>query len=171
LRKWIEADASGLSASQWQERYNVEKQLEEIYQFEEIQWQRRGGLNWILKGDSNNGYFHNISNGRKKKYTIFSLEHEKREIRDPMEIEDHVESYYKELYGPVEDSQMSLGNDFWIERGRLTDEEAHELIKPFTLKELEEALKDMDANASPGPDGIPVGCQKIFASYFILHAS
>jgi hemerythrin superfamily protein len=38
-----EADASGLSASQWQERYNVEKQLEEIYQFEEIQWQRRGG--------------------------------------------------------------------------------------------------------------------------------
>jgi hypothetical protein len=57
---------------------------------------------------------------------------------------------------------MSLGNDFWIERGRLTDEEAHELIIPFTLKELEEALKDMDANASQGPDGIPVGSYKEF---------
>jgi hypothetical protein len=38
-----EADPSGLSESQWQERYNVEKQLDEIYQFEELQWQRRGG--------------------------------------------------------------------------------------------------------------------------------
>jgi hypothetical protein len=120
------------------------------------------GVNWILKGDSNNGYFHNIANGRKKKCTIFSLEHENREIRDPEEMKDHIESYYKELFGPEEDSQMSLGNDFWIERRRLADEEALALIKPFTLKELEEALKDMDANASPGPDGIPVGFYKGF---------
>jgi hypothetical protein len=90
------------------------------------------------------------------------LEHENREIRDLEEMKDHVESYYKELFGPEEDSQMALGNDFWIERGRFTDEEALELIKPFTLKELEEALKDMDLNASPGPDGIPVGFYKEF---------
>jgi hypothetical protein len=74
-----EADDNGLSEAQWLERYDVEKQLDEIYQFEEVQWQKRGGVNWILKGDSNNGYFHNIANGRKKKCTIFSLEHENRE--------------------------------------------------------------------------------------------
>jgi hypothetical protein len=70
----------------------VEKQLEEIYQFEEIQWQRRGGVKWVLKGDSNNSYFHGVANGRKKKCTIFSLEDEGREIRDPAEIRNHVES-------------------------------------------------------------------------------
>jgi hypothetical protein len=68
------ANERGLDASQWQERYEVEEKLERIYQFEEIQWQRRGSVNWILKGDTNNGYFHNVANGRKKKCTIFSLE-------------------------------------------------------------------------------------------------
>jgi hypothetical protein len=51
----------------------VERQLEDTYQFEEIQWQRRGGVKWILNGDANNGYFHGIVNGRKKKCAIFSL--------------------------------------------------------------------------------------------------
>lgn len=26
-------------------------------------WQRRGGENWLLKGDANTGYFHGIANG------------------------------------------------------------------------------------------------------------
>jgi BMFP domain-containing protein YqiC len=38
-----EADMSGLDGMRWKERYEVEEQLELIYQFEEFQWQRRGG--------------------------------------------------------------------------------------------------------------------------------
>jgi hypothetical protein len=36
-----QADGCGLSPSQWQERYNIESHIEEIYKFEEIPWQRR----------------------------------------------------------------------------------------------------------------------------------
>jgi hypothetical protein len=118
------ADERGMDASQWQERYDVENKLEKIYQFEEIQWQRRGSVKWVLKGDSNNGYFHNIANGRKKKCTIFSLEDGDREIRDPAEIREHVETYYKDLFGNKEANRISLGEGFWTEKGRLTDEEA-----------------------------------------------
>jgi hypothetical protein len=110
----------------------------------------------------NNGYFHNIANGRKKKCTIFSLEGGGREIRDPTEIRNHVESYYKELFEVEPGGGIELGEGFWGENGRLTDEEAQELIKPFTSKELEDALKDMDVNASPGPDGLPVGFYREF---------
>jgi hypothetical protein len=110
----------------------------------------------------NNGYFHNIANGRKKKCTIFSLEDGGREIRDPTEIRNHVESYYKELFKVEPGGGIELGEGFWGENGRLTDEEAQELIKPFTSKELEDALKDMDVNASPGPDGLPVGFYREF---------
>jgi hypothetical protein len=49
-------------------------------------------------------------------------------------------------------------------KGRLTDEEAQEVIKPFTLTELEEALKDLDTNASPVPDGLSMGFYKEFWS-------
>jgi hypothetical protein len=88
-----------MNTQQWQERYNIESQLEKIYHFEEVRWQRRGGVKWILKGDSNNGYFHGIANNRKKKCTIFSLEDGEREIRDPTEIRNHVEDFYKKLFG------------------------------------------------------------------------
>jgi hypothetical protein len=155
-------EETGFNTIQWQERYGVEKQLEEIYQFEEIQWQRRGGVKWVLKGDSNNSYFHGVANGTKKKCTIFSLEDEDREIRDPAEIRNHVESYYKDLFGAEPEGGVTLGEEFWLEKGRLSDEEAQELIKPFTIKELEGALKDMDVNASPGPDGRPVGFYREF---------
>jgi hypothetical protein len=46
--------------------------------------------------------------------------------------------------------------------GRLAEEEAVELIKPFSLKETEEALMDMDTTAAPGPDGLPVGFYRAF---------
>jgi mannosylglycoprotein endo-beta-mannosidase len=73
-----------------------------------------------------------------------------------------VESYYKELFGVEPRGGIELGEGFWGENGRLADEEAQELIKPFTSKELEDALKDMDVNASPGPDGLPVGFYREF---------
>jgi hypothetical protein len=73
-----------------------------------------------------------------------------------------VESYYKELFEVETGEGIELGEGFWGENGRLADEEAQELIKPFTSKELEDALKDMDVNASPGPDGLPVGFYREF---------
>jgi hypothetical protein len=159
------ANERGLDASQWQEIYEVEDKLEKIYQFEEIQWQRRGSVNWILKGDSNNGYFsHNIANGRKKKCTIFSLEDGDREIRDPIGIREHAKTFYKDLFGDEGGSSIHLGEGFWTEKGRLTNEEAQELIRPFTVTELEEALKDMDSNTAPGPDGLSVSFYKEFWS-------
>jgi mannosylglycoprotein endo-beta-mannosidase len=115
----------------------VEGQLETIYQFEEIQWQRRGGVNWILKGDSNSRYFHGIANNKKKKCTMFSLEDGEHEIWDQKAIRGHVEEYYRTHFGREADGSISLGENFWAERGRLTAEEDQELIKPFTLKELE----------------------------------
>jgi hypothetical protein len=140
------------------------------YHFKEIQWQRRGGVKWILKGDSNNGHFHGMSNNRKKKCTIFSLENGESEIKDPKEIRNHVEDYYKNLFGLELDGSISLGEEFWKEEGRLSEEEAQELIKP-TLNELEGALKHMDVNSAFGPDGLPVGFYREFwhnIKYLIL---
>jgi hypothetical protein len=59
-----------------------------------------------------------------------------------------VESYYKELFGAEPKGAIALGEGFWNEEGRLSDEDAKILIKPFTIKEIEDALKDMDTNAS-----------------------
>jgi hypothetical protein len=47
--------------------------------------------------------------------------------------------------------------NFWGLESRLSPDEAAELIKPFSLKEIEEALKEMDSTSAPGPDGFPAG--------------
>jgi hypothetical protein len=78
----MEVERGTMGMMQWQQRYELEQKLEEIYRFEEIQWQRRGGVNWILKGDSNSCYFRNKANGRKKNCTIFALEEGDKEIRE-----------------------------------------------------------------------------------------
>jgi hypothetical protein len=36
------------------------------------------------------------------------------------------------------------------------------LVRPFTLKEIEDALMGMDTIAAPGPDGLPVGSIELF---------
>lgn len=84
------AEETGLTSAQWNERYSMEEGLERIYSFEEIQWKRRYGEKWLLKGGSNTGYFHSVANGRKKKCTIVALEEDGMELVDPRQIREHV---------------------------------------------------------------------------------
>ena len=67
------AEERALTNNEWMDRYGKEDELMEIYENEELIWQRRGGENWLLKGDANTGYFHGIANGRKRKYCIKNL--------------------------------------------------------------------------------------------------
>lgn len=100
------ADRGGLSNAQWAARYKVEEQLEHIYAMEEVQWQKRGGVKWILEGNANTGYFHSMASGRKRKCTIFSLESDQGEIRDEVELKNHIENYYKTLFGREESGNI-----------------------------------------------------------------
>jgi hypothetical protein len=92
--------------------------------------------------------------GERKRCTNFGLEDGERVIRDPKEIREHVESYYKNIFGNEQVGSITLGENFWSEKGRLFHEEAQDLIRPFTLKGVEEA---------PGPDGLPVGFYRVLA--------
>lgn len=61
------AESRDLSNNEWGDRYEKEGELMKIYEKEELMWQRRGGENWILKGDANTSYFYGVANGRKRK--------------------------------------------------------------------------------------------------------
>jgi hypothetical protein len=84
------------------------------------------------------------------------------EIRDPWQIRTHVEDYYKNLLGAKERGGISLGESFWDVSSTLTNDEADDLTKPFTVEEIEGALKDMDCSSALGPDGLSVGFYRAF---------
>ena len=68
----------------------------------------------------------------------------------------------KKLFGPAETADMHLESDMWSENERLLDSENEWLTRPFTLEELDHALKEMKNNTASGPDGFSVEFFKAF---------
>lgn len=151
------ADESDLFEQEWEERYKIEEELENIYAQEEIMWQRRSGETWLIKGDSNTGYYHGIANGRRRKYYIFSLQKGDQIISQFKDIQNHVYEYYKSLFGKETLIGVSLADNAWREKLRLSEEDREKLTRDFGMEELERVIKDIKSNTAPGPDGFPIG--------------
>jgi hypothetical protein len=86
----------------------LERDLEEIFVFEENIWQQRCNAKWVLQGYGNTRFFHEVANGRRRKCSIFSLETKEEGIYEPAELRKHIEGYYKTLC-----NKNSGGLIFW----------------------------------------------------------
>ena len=113
----------------------------------------------------NTGYFHKIANGRKRKMHISMLEQNNRMFDTPDQLKAHIAEYYKKLFGRVELPDIRLESDMWPVDQRLSGDENEWLVRPFSLEELDFALKEMKNNTAPGPDGFSVEFFKTFWSY------
>jgi len=106
--------------------------------------------------------FHKCANGKKRKTAIKSLEEGGRVITDPKELRQHIDSYYKKLFGREQTEDIHLMEDVWQEHQKVSIEENEELIKPFTWEELDLAMKETKNNTAPGLDGLSVEFLKKF---------
>lgn len=157
-----EAEIGQIDPDRWKLRYELEEKLVKIYHDEEIYWQRRSGEKWVNEGDANTTFFHGVANGRKRKTTIVTLDNDGVEISDPQDIKKHIYDFYKSLFGTEQAPKIFLSQEIWSNRGRLEEGDNEQLPKPFSMEEIEEALKGMKTNISPGPDGLPVSFYKQF---------
>lgn len=157
-----EAGRGPISTDLWEQRYKLEEELTQIYLEEEIYWQRRSGEKWMIQGDANTSFFQGVANGRKRKTTILSLEKDEQEISDPGELKAHIYEYYKNLFGSEQPPRVFLKEGIWGDRGRINEEENERLTAPFSLEEIENAMKEMKVNTVPGPDGLSVCFLKEF---------
>jgi hypothetical protein len=73
------AELMGLSEEDWGERYKLEGLLEDIFYYEEQIWPQRSSEHWLLKVDSNSGFFSivlQMAEGESAPYGIWSLRRE-----------------------------------------------------------------------------------------------
>ncbi|RLN39154.1 hypothetical protein C2845_PM01G41450 [Panicum miliaceum] len=147
------SDQHDISIERWDERHKLEAELMTIYQQEELFWQKRGGEKWLLEGDANTRFFHRIANGRKRKCTIKSLEDGGEIISKTEQLKKLITDYYKQLFGSTEPTNIHLQDDIWSEQGGVSEEDNQNLIREFTMTELEQAVKEMKSDSAPGPDG------------------
>jgi hypothetical protein len=64
--------------------------------------------------------------------------------------------------GAEEPKLISLAPDIWLPHNRVLEEENENLLRSFSMEELEDVLKDTKSDTAPGPDGIPVLFYKRF---------
>ena len=78
---------------------------------------------------------------KKRKTTILSLEDEGIIIEENEQLKSYIEEYYRDLFGREPDSPIKLNQNIWMEEGRINENESAELTKPFSMDEIESAVK------------------------------
>ena len=117
----------------------MEDKLEQIYQREEIYWKQRGDEEWVLEGDTNSKFFHQFASGRRRKNIIRSLDSESGVITS-QDIENHITSFYKRLFGSATPSGLVLADNFWEGRQRVSAEDKEWLTREFGEEEVKSAV-------------------------------
>lgn len=124
-----------------------------LMDLEECMWNQRSKVDWLKHGDLNTKYFHCRATERNKRNLISGLENEHRDwIEDENQIGDMLISYFSSLFTSANPSALEPVLEGVIPRvSRAMNEE---LLRPFKLEEVNLALKQMDADRAPGPNGL-----------------
>jgi hypothetical protein len=70
-------------------------------------------------------------------------------------IISHITNYYKNLFGPPEESSFSLDETQTDDIPQVSIEENGLLTAPYSEEEVKKAVFQMEHNKAPGPDGFP----------------
>lgn len=77
-------------------------------EFNTISKKRGTSVDGIARGDANTKYFHVVANGKNRKTRIYKLQDGDKVISGDVELKNHITSYYKSLFGPLDESSIKL---------------------------------------------------------------
>jgi hypothetical protein len=129
-----------LNTAQIRRRAQIQKELLSIIDREETYWRQISREKWLLQGDSNTSFFHIISNGCKRKRTIFSLKDGENIIQGTPDLLNHATAFYKDLFGPAIDSGIRLDNNIWSREEKMDDLDREVMDREFSEEEIKKAL-------------------------------
>jgi hypothetical protein len=132
--------------------------LHEVRQ-QKFQFQESAILSkWARVGDRCTKEFFEHHTGIRRPITINQMQAGDRLLTSQAEIEAHILSFYEQLYTQdqeVESNSVARADCFQYIRRTVTEEHNEELLRPLTLEEVTEALKQLPAGKAPGVDSIP----------------
>ena len=122
----------------------------------------RSKVQWYEEGEKNSKYFYALEKARYNAKTCYKIiDNKQNEIVNPIEILNVQRDFYKLLYSSDDEVNFTLENShniFVPENIRLNQN------IPLEERDLEQAIKLMANNKTPGQDGIPVDFYKVFWS-------
>ena len=151
----IKAEGTLLDVNEQAMKSEAEQSLRVLMREEELKWALRAKTLKVVHGDNNTQFFHMIANGKHRKKKIIQLEQDEGTIVGHENLKLYISNYYKQLFGPPEESTVSMNETDIGDIPHLMTEENEILNTPFTEKEELDAISQMKPNKAPGPDGFP----------------
>ncbi|KAL6204632.1 hypothetical protein ACLB2K_021899 [Fragaria x ananassa] len=127
-------------------------ELNKSLEIEESIWRQRSIINWLQEGDQNTKFFHGFAKGRGRKNRVLGIMSSTGEwIEQETEIQQAFNTHFSQLFTSEGCDHMELVLDT-VQR-KVTDDINAKLNKLFTKLDIDEALKQMGPDKSPGEDG------------------
>jgi len=123
-----------------------------------MSWQK-ARMNWIKEGDADSKFFHNIMSSRQRRNTIHMIQVDGIHVEGVQNIRTTVFNHFATHYRA---STVVRPGVEGLNFRKLSYSQAGNLVRPFTLEEVKQAVWDCDSYKSPGPDGINFGFIKDF---------
>jgi hypothetical protein len=92
----------------------------------------------------------------------FQLQDGRHNICGDEELKKYITSYYKNLFGPPQESLIRLDETRRDDIPQVTEEENRLLVENFSEEEVKKAVFQMEHNKSPGPNGFSAEFYQVF---------
>ncbi|XP_062089528.1 uncharacterized protein LOC133796064 [Humulus lupulus] len=123
---------------------------------------QRSKVNWLRFGDDNTAYFHACLKQRKASNRITSFINDAGQVNEKFEdVVAHFLNHFRSIMGSHSTTSVPIQRECFIHGGNLSLDQQLRLVKPFTKKDVKDAMFSINSIKSPGPVGYCSGFFKV----------
>lgn len=132
----------------------LQEELSEVCKQEEYLWHQKARTEWIKSGDRNIKFYHLKTTNRRRRNRVCTIKNDEGIwLDDEVEIQNHVVSFYKDLF--TEDRIGDLMGGTMITFPTINQNDDDSLRRDISDDEIRKAIFAMGALKAPGDDGFP----------------
>jgi len=153
------------------EKHKYEMDLLDLYDKEAKGYQIRSRAKWVEEGERSTSYFLRLEQKHQGYNRITQLEDKEGDLKtDDIEILEVPRDYYKKLYTSVHRDKSDIRNHLDnINVPTLSDNDKYMCDQEISCAEIEEAIKCLKYDKSPGLDGLRPEFYKEFYKDLMVH--
>ncbi|KAJ0552768.1 putative RNA-directed DNA polymerase [Helianthus annuus] len=111
---------------------------------------QKSRVRWAIDGDENSGFFHSVINSNLSSNRINGVFIGEEWVTNPVVIKQQFFDYFSQLFSEPMNNRPNVTCPL---TNVLTTGESEDLVRPFSLVEIKEAIWECDGDRAPGPDG------------------
>jgi hemerythrin-like domain-containing protein len=139
-----------LSLPEWNFRTLLKAKLHSLLEQQKTYWRQRGSIKWVKLGDATTKFFHANATVRMRGNLIRQIENgDGTYLSTHSDKEELLWEEYKERLGTTEFIKFGVDPSEILQRR----DDLEFLEQPFTTAEIQETIKQLPTDKSPGPDG------------------